>query len=1280
MKKNVLRFKPVLSMILALVMISSILPWRTVDAYGTPPTVQVIYTSNDLSNKLTAQNGLTFGAYDSSNGIPIYVNPNITYQSFEGFGSSFEGSSVYNLSQLSDTNRNTVMQDLFDPSAGAGWNLMRICFGTCDFSSDFYYTYDDVPAGQTDENLSCFSIQEDINRHIIARVKDAIAKNPDTRIFASAWSPPAWMKDNQSLTNGGHVLRQYYPILAQYYCKAIQAYAAQGIPIYAMTVQNEPGIPTRYPSCEYTAEEERDFVKVLANELRKNDLQTKIWIYDESFSTFDGGSSTINYISTILSDKAAFAAVDGIGFHDYNSVADCSLLSSIHQLYPTVPMYLTERSTHYEDGADRIVQYFRNYIKSYSAWLTFLDDQGLPDESTKESSSHPGVDPPQPVRAEHGNLNNWRLTSDYYMYGQFSKYIQRGAVRIDSDAGSASTVTNVAFKNPDGSIVMVVVNQTTMPQAIKILTDDGQVTNTIPAKTVATFKWVPNTHTALKRDGWNVTASLTAWNSSTSFAMDSNGSSRWTSGVTQAPNQYIQVNMGKQKRFNAVTFDAGADSTDDYARGYEVRVSNDGNNWWTVAAGSGKCRLIHAEFSPQTAQYIRIVQTGTSNSRLWSVSEINVEDCETNAAFNQLPGKIEGENYYMASPSGVQIIGCNDPGGAGAAVNLSSNAWADYNIDAATAGTYAVQLRVNAAGNGQLQMLRDGSLLSTVLVNATGSQSWQTVETEITLDAGKNTIRVMANSGSFSVNNIKFIMNSTPLSKHGWTATAYTSAGADTPSNAIDENIHTRWSNGWAQENNNQWFQLDFGVSQTFTSVVLDAGESIGDMGRQIDVYVSDDGSNWGTSIASQNCTAQSMKFYFQPVNARYVKFVQTGTATDHYWSIHDIEVYNTTSSRVLERGDWKALAYQTGGSDVPSNALDGNSSTRWSNGEAQTPANQWFEVDMGRQMLISKISADSGSNIGDYARGCTILISGDEQNWTTLLNNSSGNGQIMQFDFPPCTARYIKLVQTGTAGDHYWSIDEFNVYGKESMPISAQMNYTHWTEGSNSIIKIDLLSAQTHNEILLYPTTTAASIPSSYAVYVMDNGNTLSNAVAQGNFYGKDVRITYPPKTARFIEIVLTGTNNTDLWNTYGFDLFNTNALTALPTLGWTASAYKTNGADDAGNAIDGVFSTRWANGEAQMSSGQWFQIDMNTARTFSAININSDLSTGDYPRGYAIRVSNDGINWGSSIANGILWSSDITVTFSPQQARYIRIYQTGSASDHYWSIHELNIYNSLQ
>jgi glucosylceramidase len=437
--------------------------------------------------------------------VMINVDGAARYQGVLGMGGTLDSSSVWNLAHMSPANRDRVMRALFHPQNGNATNLVRLPMGCSDACSQAFYTFDDMPAGGSDPGLTRFSIQKDLDSGIIAVARQALAINPGVRFYMSMWSAPAWMKDNGSLIDGGSVRPEHYGALARYQRMAIQAYQAQGVPIHAMTPQNEPLVVNSYPTGQWTGAQMRDYIKShLGPELRGHGLSTEIWIGD------DNPPSLTTFVPAILDDPAARAFVSAVAVHDYTSDAP-TVLEAFRIRYPDVPVHLTERSYYGVDGrarrddgtvqagVRRLIGFLRSGIVSWTWWMTFLDDAGEP-----YAGPLPTTCCDTQFMAPPGNPDAVRATIDHFLYGHLSKWVRHGAVRIGSDQTSTE-VSNVAFRNPDGTVVVVVANGADAARSVKVSSSDGVFTDTLPAKGVATYRWAGGPVVTDARDGtWRI--------------------------------------------------------------------------------------------------------------------------------------------------------------------------------------------------------------------------------------------------------------------------------------------------------------------------------------------------------------------------------------------------------------------------------------------------------------------------------------------------------------------------------------------------------------------------------------------------------------------------------------------------------------------------------------------------------------------------------------------------------------------------------------------------------
>lgn len=435
------------------------------------PEIRVIVSSQDGSHSLSKLEPLAFTSAAAATETLVEIHLDKPRQKILGLGASLEHATCHNLFKLPEEQREQVVEKLVDPQTGIGMNLMRICIGTSDFVEEPYYTYNDLPSGQTDPDLTGFSIEKD-RKYILPTIHLALRKNPQLLLFASPWSPPAWMKDSGQLGTGS-LLPQYYPAYANYLLKFIQAYQAEGVPIHAITVQNEPQhTDARYPTTLWNAEQQRDFIRDHLGPLfQQHQIKTQIWCWDHNWNK-------VRFPITILSDPQAAQYVDGTAFHHYEGRVDAQ--SKLHEQFPDKPIYFTEGSVFAARGALRLADILRNWARSYNGWVIMLDEHRRPNRGPHSASA---------TCIELMDDATVRYNFDYYMMGQFMKFIQRDATCVDSTSPDSKTFRSVAFVNPDGQKVLVVVNasQQEQPFAVQVAKQSFQAE--IPAASVATYLW-----------------------------------------------------------------------------------------------------------------------------------------------------------------------------------------------------------------------------------------------------------------------------------------------------------------------------------------------------------------------------------------------------------------------------------------------------------------------------------------------------------------------------------------------------------------------------------------------------------------------------------------------------------------------------------------------------------------------------------------------------------------------------------------------------------------------
>ncbi|HET9986984.1 MAG TPA: glycoside hydrolase family 30 beta sandwich domain-containing protein [Kofleriaceae bacterium] len=429
-----------------------------------------------IAHELERMPDLAFDTMDASAaGTVIDIDPATMFQTILGTGISMEAASVANLQALGSDLRHEALVRMFDPVRGMGLQLVRVTIGTSDFASSSWYTYDDLPAGSEDPQLTAFTIDRDRQLGILDVLREIRAIAPDVRFFASPWSPPAWMKDGGRIT-GGALRTDRIAVYAAYLRRFVEAYRDEGVPIAALTLQNEPrSDDDQMPSCLVTAEQEAALATAVAAEFTSAQLATQVWAYDHNFD------AVVDYATDVLRDPAARAVISAVALHDY--AGDPSAMTAVHEQFPGLDVVFTEKTLWGVAGVDRVAQYFRNWSRSYVSWLAMLDQDGAPNPGPNS------LKPRRFVRSLRYSGAAYYATPEHYLFGLYSRFVQVGATRIASSPGSSDTVTDVAFANPDGTIAVVVINQSDRAQAFALRSAAHQLVTSLDAKTAATYLW-----------------------------------------------------------------------------------------------------------------------------------------------------------------------------------------------------------------------------------------------------------------------------------------------------------------------------------------------------------------------------------------------------------------------------------------------------------------------------------------------------------------------------------------------------------------------------------------------------------------------------------------------------------------------------------------------------------------------------------------------------------------------------------------------------------------------
>ncbi|MEI7896032.1 MAG: glycoside hydrolase family 30 protein [bacterium] len=420
--------------------------------------VTVYTTAENTQFRLTATETLQLADFSQPLETQpcIFVDPAKTFQTFIGIGAALTDASAETFAKLPSDKQKEILEKYFDPQKGIGYTLARTNIHSCDFSSGSY-TYVD----ENDAALKSFSVAHD-REFRIPFIKRAIAAaGGKLTLFASPWSPPAWMKDNNDMLHGGKLKPAFYQSWSDYFVKFINAYEAEGIPVWGISVQNEPMATQKWESCIYTATEERDFIKnYLGPALAKAGMGGKKLI------AWDHNRDLIyQRASTILSDPEAAKYVWGIGFHWYETWTGGGNIfdnvKRVSEAFPDKNLIFTEgcaesftfsRMNDWKWGevyGRNMVNDFNNGTVGWTDWNILLDETGGPNHVQNLCFA------PMHANTKTGEL--YYLSSFYYI-GHFSKFIRPGAKRIISSASRGQLITT-AFLNTDGKIAVIVMNQ-----------------------------------------------------------------------------------------------------------------------------------------------------------------------------------------------------------------------------------------------------------------------------------------------------------------------------------------------------------------------------------------------------------------------------------------------------------------------------------------------------------------------------------------------------------------------------------------------------------------------------------------------------------------------------------------------------------------------------------------------------------------------------------------------------------------------------------------------------
>jgi glucosylceramidase len=436
-----------------------------------------VYMTAESKKDLLADHG--FRAFEplnqpDENYPTIMIDLNKAFQIIEGFGGAFTDASAINFAKLSKDKQEEFLKACFDPVQGNGYTLCRTTIHSCDYSDEMY-TYAEV---ENDKELKHFSIEHD-QKYRIPFIKRALkAANGNIKIYASPWSPPAWMKTNNDMLHGGQLKPEYFQTWADYFVKYVKAYAKEGIPLWGLTVQNEPMAVQVWESCIFSAEEERDFVRdYLGPTLQKNDLgDLKLMIWDHNRGIM------YQRAEVVYDDPKASQYVYGLAFHYY--VGDhYDNVRMVHDAFPDKKLIYTEAGMRgsWEAGAHtakNIILDLNNWTNGWTYWNFLLDENNGPRHAGGVGGSGTTT-----MNTQTGELT---FNPPFYYIGHFSRFIKPGARRIACTSSSDDFVAT-AFVNPNEEVATVILNLSDADRIFQLWVNGKVLKYAAPPKAIITM-------------------------------------------------------------------------------------------------------------------------------------------------------------------------------------------------------------------------------------------------------------------------------------------------------------------------------------------------------------------------------------------------------------------------------------------------------------------------------------------------------------------------------------------------------------------------------------------------------------------------------------------------------------------------------------------------------------------------------------------------------------------------------------------------------------------------
>ncbi|HXK09962.1 MAG TPA: glycoside hydrolase family 30 protein [Vicinamibacteria bacterium] len=463
--------------VIALTALDAVCLSVTAHAQGPTYLEARVYVTAPSPLQLLADRG--FSAFEpldqpDENYPTIIVDPARSFQTIEGFGGAFTDAAADVFTALPAAAQEAFLKASFDPVEGNGYTLCRTTIHSCDYAADMY-TYDEVPG---DTTLAHFSIEHDRRNRLPFIKRAQTVSGGRLRLYASPWSPPAWMKTNGEMLHGGKLKPEYRQTWADYFVRYVKAYAAEGVPIWGLTVQNEPLATQVWESCLFTANEERDFVRdYLGPTLHKGglgDLKLMIWDHNRGL--------IYQRAEAAYSDPAASKYIWGTAFHWY--VGDHhDNVRQLHDAFPDKALFYTEGGLggSWEEAsrlAQSVIRDLNNWTAGWTVWNLLVDSEGGPRHAGGLMGSS----------SVNADLRTGQLTFNppHYAFGHFTRFIRPGARRVACTSSSDDFLAT-AFRNPDGKIAVVLTNLTDHEQIFQVWVKGRALRSSSPARGILTI-------------------------------------------------------------------------------------------------------------------------------------------------------------------------------------------------------------------------------------------------------------------------------------------------------------------------------------------------------------------------------------------------------------------------------------------------------------------------------------------------------------------------------------------------------------------------------------------------------------------------------------------------------------------------------------------------------------------------------------------------------------------------------------------------------------------------